>query len=134
MAQKRQLISNGNPMEEIVGFSRAVRVGDFIAVGGTAPVDEAGKTVGIGDVRAQTRQCFEIIKRALEDAGSGLHDIVRTRVILTDIDTWRDAIEARKEYCRESRPVDTIMAVSRFVNPEWLVEIEVDAVVARGRP
>lgn len=134
MAQERQLISNGNPMEEIVGFSRAVRVGDFIAVGGTAPVDAAGKTVGIGDVRAQTRQCFEIIKRALEDAGSGLQDIVRTRVILTDIDTWRDAIEARKEYCRESRPVDTIMAVSRFVNPEWLVEIEVDAVVAGGRP
>ncbi|MBY5989047.1 RidA family protein [Roseovarius atlanticus] len=121
-------------MEEIVGFSRAVRVGDFIAVGGTAPVDASGKTVGIGDVRAQTRQCFEIIKRALEDAGSGLQDIVRTRVILTDIDTWRDAIEARKEYCRESRPVDTIMAVSRFVNPEWLVEIEVDAVVAGGRP
>lgn len=134
MAQERQLISNGNPMEEIVGFSRAVRVGDFIAVGGTAPVDAEGKTVGIGDVRAQTRQCFEIIKRALEDAGSGLQDIVRTRVILTDIDTWRDAIEARKEYCRESRPVDTIMAVSRFVNPEWLVEIEVDAVVAGGRP
>ena len=134
MAQERQLISNGNPMEEIVGFSRAVRVGNFIAVGGTAPVDAEGKTVGIGDVRAQTRQCFEIIKRALEDAGSGLQDIVRTRVILTDIDTWRDAIEARKEYCRESRPVDTIMAVSRFVNPEWLVEIEVDAVVARGRP
>ncbi|WP_261391213.1 RidA family protein [Roseovarius atlanticus] len=134
MAQERQLISNGNPMEEIVGFSRAVRVGDFIAVGGTAPVDASGKTVGIGDVRAQTRQCFEIIKRALEDAGSGLQDIVRTRVILTDIDTWRDAIEARKEYCRESRPVDTIMAVSRFVNPEWLVEIEVDAVVAGGRP
>ncbi|WP_420556072.1 RidA family protein [Roseovarius sp.] len=134
MAQERQLISNGNPMEEIVGFSRAVRVGNFIAVGGTAPVDAEGKTVGIGDVRAQTRQCFEIIKRALEDAGSGLQDIVRTRVILTDIDTWRDAIEARKEYCRESRPVDTIMAVSRFVNPEWLVEIEVDAVVAGGRP
>lgn len=130
MGNTRQLISNGNPMEEIVGFSRAVRVGPFIAVGGTAPVDAQGKTVGIGDVYAQTVQCFEIIKAALEEAGSGLEDIVRTRVILTDIDTWKQAIEARKKYCLTARPVDTIVAVTRFVNPEWLVEIEVDAVVA----
>ena len=130
MSHKRLLISNGNPMEEVVGFSRAVRVGPFIAVGGTAPVDANGKTVGVGDVFEQTKQCFEIIRRALEDAGSGLQDIVRTRVILTDIDNWKQAIEARKLYCLEARPVDTIMAVNRFVNPEWLVEIEVDAVVA----
>ncbi|SHG37205.1 RidA family protein [Cognatishimia maritima] len=125
----RKLISNGNPMEEIVGFSRAVRVGNFIAVGGTAPVDQNGKTVGIGDVFAQTTQCFEIIKAALEQAGSGLEDIVRTRVILTDIENWKQAIEARKPFCLASRPVDTIVAVSGFVNPEWLVEIEVDAVI-----
>ncbi len=117
-------------MEEIVGFSRAVRVGSFIAVGGTAPVDANGKTVGVGDVFAQTTRCFEIIQAALEEAGSGLHDIVRTRVILTNIDDWKQAIEARKAFCREARPVDTIMAIERFVNPEWLVEIEVDAVVA----
>lgn len=126
----RQLISNGNPMEEIIGFSRAVRVGSFIAIGGTAPVDANGKTVGVGDVFAQTTQCFEIIKTALEQAGSGLQDIVRTRVILTDIDNWKEAIEARKKYCVDTRPVDTIMAVTSFVNPEWLVEIEVDAVIA----
>lgn len=130
MTNKRTLISNGNPMEKIVGFSRAVRVGPFIAVGGTAPVDANGKTVGIGDVGAQTKQCFEIIKTALEDAGSGLHDIVRTRVILTNIEDWKEAIEARKEFCKDVRPVDTIMAIDRFVNPEWLVEIEVDAYVA----
>ena len=130
MAHKRNLISNGNPMEAIVGFSRAVRVGQFIAVGGTAPVDKDGNTVGVGDVFLQTKQCFEIIKAALEDAGSGLHDIVRTRVILTNIDDWKQAIEARKAYCQDARPVDTIMAINRFVNPEWLVEIEVDAVVA----
>ncbi len=130
MVYQRQLISNGNPMEEIVGFSRAVRVGPFISVGGTAPVDAEGKTVGIGDVFAQTTQCFEIIKTALEEAGSGIHDIVRTRVILTDINNWKEAIEARKTYCRAVKPVDTIMAIDRFVNPEWLVEIEVDAVVA----
>ncbi|WP_254429964.1 RidA family protein [Ruegeria arenilitoris] len=129
MSQKRELISNGNPMEAVVGFSRAVRVGNFIAVGGTAPVDAQGKTVGVGDVYLQTKQCFEIIKDALERAGSGLQDIVRTRVILTDIDNWKQAIEARKLYCLGARPVDTIMAINRFVNPEWLVEIEVDAVV-----
>ncbi len=130
MTYDRQLVSNGNPMEKIVGFSRAVRVGPYIAVGGTAPVDAQGNTVGIGDVFAQTKQCFEIIKQALEQAGTGLDDIVRTRVILTDITTWKDAIDARKEYCQTVRPVDTIMAVSGFVNPEWLVEIEVDAVIA----
>ncbi|WP_253282521.1 MULTISPECIES: RidA family protein [Ruegeria] len=130
MSQKRELISNGNPMESIVGFSRAVRVGNFIAVGGTAPVDAEGNTVGVGDVYLQTRQCFEIIKDALERAGSGLHDIVRTRVILTEIENWKQAIEARKLYCLDARPVDTIMAIERFVSPEWLVEIEVDAVVS----
>ncbi|NRA86228.1 MAG: RidA family protein [Rhizobiales bacterium] len=117
-------------MEKIVGFSRAVRVGPYIAAGGTAPVDEDGNTVGIGDVFAQTTQCFKIIKLALEQAGSGLDDIIRTRVILTDIDNWKQAIEARKEFCKDVRPVDTIMAVTRFVNPEWLVEIEVDAIIS----
>ena len=134
MTWTRELISNGNPMEAIVGFSRAVRVGPFISVGGTAPVGPDGKTVGVGDVAAQTRRCFEIIEDALVRAGSGLQDIVRTRVILTDIDTWRDAIEVRKEFCRDARPVDTIMAIDRFVNPEWLVEIEVDAVMADWQP
>lgn len=130
MALDRELISNGNPMEAIVGFSRAVRVGPFISVGGTAPVGPDGKTVGIGDVAAQTRRCIEIIKGALEQAGSGLHDVVRTRVILTDIDDWKAAIDVRKAYFRDVRPVDTIMAIDRFVNPEWLVEFEVDAIVA----
>ena len=126
----RELISNGNPMEGIVGFSRAVRVGPFISVGGTAPVDADGKTVGVGDVAAQTRQCIEVIQAALEQAGSGLHHVVRTRVILTDIDNWKAAIDVRKEYFRDIRPVDTIMAIDRFVNPEWLVEFEADAVIS----
>lgn len=125
----RELISNGNPMEVVVGFSRAVRVGPFISIGGTAPVDAKGNTVGIGDIAAQTRQCIEVIKAALEQAGSGLHHVVRTRVILTDIENWKDAIDVRKEYFRDVRPADTIMAVDRFVNPEWLVEIEADAVI-----
>ncbi len=130
MKYGRELISNGNPMEAAVGFSRAVRVGPYISVGGTAPVGDDGKTVGVGDVAAQTRQCIEIIKAALEQAGSGLHDVVRTRIILTNIEDWQAAIEVRKEYFRDVRPVDTIMAVDRFVNPEWLIEIEADAVIS----
>lgn len=134
MTFDRELISNGNPMEAIVGFSRAVRVGPFISIGGTAPVGPDGKTVGIGDVAAQTRRCIEIIKAALEQAGSGLDDVVRTRVILTNIDDWKAAIDVRKEYFRDVRPVDTIMAVDRFVNPEWLVELEADAIIAGWTP
>ncbi|WP_340161408.1 RidA family protein [uncultured Hoeflea sp.] len=130
MVYDRELISNGNPMEAVVGFSRAVRVGPYVSIGGTAPVGPDGKTVGIGDVALQTRQCLEIIKAALESAGAGLGDVVRTRVILTDIIHWKAAIEVRKEYFRDVRPVDTIMAVDRFVNPDWLVEIEADAVIA----
>jgi enamine deaminase RidA (YjgF/YER057c/UK114 family) len=127
---QRILVSNGNPMEETVGFSRAVRVGPYISVGGTAPVDEEGQTVGIGDARKQAERCFEIVDQALKQAGSGWRDVVRTRLILTDIENWREVIEARKPYCLASRPVDTIMQVTRFVNPDWLVEIEVDAIVA----
>ncbi|NNJ67246.1 MAG: RidA family protein [Boseongicola sp.] len=126
----RELISNGNPMEAIVGFSRAVRVGPFISIGGTAPVDADGNTVGVGDVGAQTRQCIEVIKAALEQAGSGLHHVVRTRVILTNIDDWKAAIDVRKGFFQDIRPVDTIMAVDRFVSPEWLVEFEADAIVS----
>ena len=127
----RELISNGNPMEAVVGFSRAVRVGPYISIGGTAPVRPDGTTVGIGDVAAQTRQCLEIIRDALERAGSSMQDVVRTRIIFTNIDDWKAAIEVRKEYFADVRPVDTIMAIDRFVNPEWLIEIEVDAVIAK---
>lgn len=127
---KRQLISSGSPYEDIVGFSRAVRVGTHISVGGTAPMDSDGKTIGIGDISLQTRQCLETIKQALEKAGSGLEDVVRTRMMLTNIDDWRAAAEVRAGYFRTIKPVDTIVQVSRFVNPEWLIEIEVDAIVS----
>ncbi|MCZ4280596.1 RidA family protein [Kiloniella laminariae] len=127
---KRTLILNGNPMEEIVGFARAVRVGPYITIGGTAPVDKNGKTVGIGDAKRQAEQCFEIISDALNRAGSGWNDVVRTRIILTNIDDWKAVIDVRARFCKEAKPVDTIMQVTRFVNPEWLVEIEADAVVA----
>jgi enamine deaminase RidA (YjgF/YER057c/UK114 family) len=127
---KRTLVLNGNPMEEIVGFARAVRVGPYITIGGTAPVDSEGKTVGIGDAAAQAERIFEIIGDALSRAGSGWHDVVRTRILLTNIDDWKQVIDVRAKFCREAKPVDTILQVTRFVNPEWLVEVEADAVVA----
>ena len=126
----RQLVLNGNPMEDIVGFARAVRVGPYISVGGTAPVGPDGKTVGVGDVRAQAEQCFEIVGDALARAGSGWHDVVRTRLILTDIEDWKAVVDVRAKYCRDAKPVDTIMQVTRFVNPDWLVEIEAIAAAA----
>ncbi len=129
---KKVLVSNGNPMETVVGFSRAVRVGPYISVGGTAPVNSEGKTVGVGDPAAQARRCLKIIKEALENAGASMEDVVRTRVLLTNIEDWKKVIEVRAEYFKEIRPVDTIMQVSQFVNPEWLVEFEADAVISDG--
>lgn len=119
-------------MEESVGFSRAVRVGPFVSVGGTAPVSADGETVGVGDVTRQAERCFEIIGDALHCAGAGWRDVVRTRILLTNIEDWKAVIEVRKRFCREPKPVDTIMQVGRFVNPDWLVEVEVDAVVSNS--
>jgi enamine deaminase RidA (YjgF/YER057c/UK114 family) len=129
---QRVLVSNGNPMEKVVGFSRAVRVGPYVSIGGTAPVGPDGKTVGVGDPAAQAKRCLEIIKDALERAGASLQDVVRTRVLLTRIEDWKAVIEVRARYFSEVRPVDTIMQVAGFVNPEWFVEFEVDAVISDG--
>ncbi|MDF2232644.1 RidA family protein [Albimonas sp. CAU 1670] len=130
MDMTRRHVFNGNPMEEIAGFSRAVRVGPWVSVGGTAPVGPDGKTVGVGDVAAQTRRCYEIAEAALKVAGASMADVVRTRLLLVDIADWKTATMVRREFCGEAKPVETIMAVSAFVNPEWLVEIEVDALIA----
>src|SRR5210317_143111 len=126
---KRKLISSGSPYENIIGFSRAVRVGPYITIGGTAPIDKDGNTVGIGDVTVQTKQCLETIKIALENANSSLDDVVRTRLLLINIEDWKAAAKVRAIYFKNIKPVDTIMQVSRFINPDWLIEIEVDAIV-----
>jgi enamine deaminase RidA (YjgF/YER057c/UK114 family) len=125
----RKLVPSTSPYAPIIGFSRAVRVGNHIVVGGTAPIDPNGKTVGAGDPAAQARQCLETIKAALEQAGASLRDVVRTRTMLTRIADWHDVAKVRGDYFREIRPVDTVVQVARFINDEWLVEIEVDAVV-----
>ncbi len=126
----RKLVPSSSPYAPIIGFSRAVRVGNFITVGGTAPIDSDGNTVGINDPAAQTRQCFKTIEKALKDAGSSLKDVVRTRMLLTRINDWEEVSKVRGEYFKDIRPVDTVMEVSRFINPDWLVEIEVDAIVS----
>ncbi|HZO85211.1 MAG TPA: RidA family protein [Verrucomicrobiae bacterium] len=125
----RKLISSGSPYEPKVGISRAVRVGNIITVAGTAPLGPDGGTVGRGDAAAQARRCLEIIAAALEKAGASMAHVVRTRILLTRIDDWQAVASVHGEFFSDIRPVNTIMQVSRFIDPEWLVEIEADAVV-----
>jgi enamine deaminase RidA (YjgF/YER057c/UK114 family) len=128
----RQLVSSGSWLEPVIGFSRAVRVGNIVAVGGTAPILAEGGTAAIGDVYGQTRRCLEIIARALADAGAGLEHVTRTRIILTDIAPWKDAARAHAEAFSTIRPVTTLMQVNAFVDPDWLVEIEAEAVITQS--
>jgi enamine deaminase RidA (YjgF/YER057c/UK114 family) len=127
---ERRNVLLGNPYEELIGFSRAVRVGPFVSVGGTAPIGADGTTVGVGDPQAQARRCFEIVAEVLAQAGASLGDVVRTRLILTRIEDFEAVARVRKEFVGSVKPVDTIMQVTRFVNPDWLVEVEADAVIA----
>lgn len=122
------LVSSGSYLEPIIGFSRAVRTGNIIAVGGTAPISPDGGTAAVGDAYGQAKRCLEIIGKALSDAGAGLEDVTRTRILLTDIAHWQAVARAHAEVFSEIRPVTTVMQVGAFVDPEWLVEIEVDAV------
>jgi len=124
----RKLVSSGSPFEPKIGFSRAVRVGNQMSVAGTAPMKD-GKLVGRGDAAAQTRRCLEIIAGALEGAGAALRHVVRTRVMLTRIDDWEAVGAVHGEFFRDIRPANTVVQVSRFIDPEWLVETEVDAVI-----
>ena len=125
----RKLISSGSPYEPKVGISRAVRAGSIVMVAGTAPLGADGRTVGRGDAAAQTRRCLEIITAALESAGATTRHVVRTRILLTRIEDWERVASVHGEFFRDIRPVNTIMQVSRFIDPDWLVEIEADAVV-----
>jgi enamine deaminase RidA (YjgF/YER057c/UK114 family) len=125
----RKLISSGSPYEPKVGISRAVRVGPIITVAGTAPLGPDGRTVGCGDAAVQARRCLEIISAALEKAGASMAHVVRTRILLTRIDDWQAVAAVHGDFFRDIRPVNTIMQISRFIDADWLVEIEADAVV-----
>ena len=125
-------VFSGSPYEPLVGISRAVRIGNIIAVAGTAPLGPDGKTVGLNDAAAQAARCFEISKTALEQAGASLTSVIRTRILLTRIEDWRVVAEVHGKYFKDIRPVNTIVQVTRFIDPDWLVETEVDAVVEGG--
>ena len=125
----RQNISSGSPYEPVIGFSRAVRVGNFVSVSGTAPIGTDGKTVGLGDPYLQTKRCLEIIRQALEKAGAILENVVRTRTYLVNASDWEKVAKANGEIFGTIRPASTMVVVKGFLNPEWLVEFEADAIV-----
>ena len=122
----RQNISGSSPFEPIIGFSRAVRIGDAVHVSGTGPVgaDDA-------DVATQTRHTLEIIRVALEKAGAQIEDVVRTRIYLTHVEDWESVGKAHGEVFGTIRPAATMVVVAKLLNPTWRVEIEADAVIER---
>lgn len=128
----RTQVSSGSPLEPAIGFCRAVRVGNLLAVAGTAPIAADGSVAAPGDVYGQTRRCLEIIRAAIVESGLGLDDVVRTRIMLTDIETWREAARAHGELFAGIRPASTFVEVSRFIDPGWLVEVEADCFVQDG--
>ena len=126
----RQNISSGAQWETIVGYSRAVRIGNQIEVAGTTAVDENNNLVGLGNPGAQTRFILQKIEKALAKAGATMQDVIRTRIFLTDISRWEEVGRAHGEFFRTIQPASTMVEVSKLIAPEMLVEIEVTAVLS----
>ena len=125
--RKREKYSSGAKWERIVGYSRAVRVGDRIYVTGTTATDENGAIVGIGDAYAQTIQTIKNIERALQALGASLENVVRTRMFVTDISRWEEYGRAHGEFFARIMPATTMVEVSKLIDAEMLIEIEADA-------
>lgn len=126
----KQLISSGSPWEEVVGYSRAVKVGSIIEVAGTTAMD-GDELVGRGDIYAQTVFIFKKIENALQQAGANMQDVVRTRMFVTDISQWEQVGKAHGEFFKTIKPVATMVEVSRLINDDLLIEIEVTAITEK---
>jgi enamine deaminase RidA (YjgF/YER057c/UK114 family) len=125
-----QRVASGSPFEPVIGFSRAYRAGRQVYVSGTAPVAGDGGVFAPGDLYAQARRCFAIALGALSEAGGSVADVVRTRVYLVDGSRWEEAARAHGEVFADVRPAGTFVVVAGLLDPGWLVEVEVDAVLA----
>ena len=127
-------LSTGSALEQTIGFSRAVRIGNHIVVSGTAPLNQDGTTACPGDLYGQAKMCFTIMKMAIETMGGTMDEVIRTRIYLKNIKDWKKAAKAHGELFSEIQPACTFVEVNGFIDSEWLIETEADCMLAQKSP